>query len=239
MIRRALILDLETTGVDPVKDRIVEVGLVLYSVAHHTVIRCGSFLVDAGVGNAAERVNRIPADALLVDGEGESAVWAAVRKWSADADVLLGHNARTFDLLFLPPELRDRLPLVDTCHDIAWPGRPGDAELERPGQGLVALALAHGLGVASAHRALTDCLLIAALLDRVHEHGHDVQAMLVHGLRPKALFVVADTGYSEERNALVKAAGFKWDQPDARRQWSRFRAIDDAGALPFAVREVR
>jgi DNA polymerase III subunit epsilon len=48
----------------------------------------------------------------------------------------------------------------------------------------VSLALSHGIGVSSAHRALTDCSLIAALFDRMEK----LEAMIEEAKRPKALF---------------------------------------------------
>jgi hypothetical protein len=61
----------------------------------------------------------------------------------------------------------------------------------------------------------------------------DLEAMLARGLRPKARFTVAERGFDEARNALVKANGFTWDA--SRREWSRTMAIEDAEALPFRV----
>jgi hypothetical protein len=71
------------------------------------------------------------------------------------------------------------------------------------------------------------------LFTRTKELGCDLVAMLRRGLRPKGRFVVAERGFDEARNAMVKAAGFTWDA--GRREWSRTMAIEDAEALPFRV----
>jgi DNA polymerase-3 subunit epsilon len=106
--------------------------------------------------------------------------------------------------------------------DLAWPRGAGS-------KSLVALALAHGVGVSTAHRALTDCLLIAHTLERLPELGVvDVKAFLRRGLRPKAKFRAL---VSYETNSLAKAAGFRWE-PNAR-MWTRTMAVEDVAGLPF------
>lgn len=223
-MKRLLILDTETTGLDPKVDQAIEVGAVLWSVEHRTVLSCFSALIEAN-GNAAEAVNGIPSAALL-NIEKAPKVWQAVEEWGRTANAVVAHNA-DFDRSFVPREcaLHD-LPWICSCDDIQWP-RASDS------RSLVALALAHGVGVSYAHRALTDCLLLARLLERCAELGHDVAAMLARGLRPKATFA-ANVTY--ETNHLAKAAGFRWD-PQARRWWRKM-AIEDVTSLPFKVRQI-
>jgi DNA polymerase III epsilon subunit-like protein len=74
----------------------------------------------------------------------------------------------------------------------------------RQGENLVHLALNHGIAVSSAHRALTDCQLIAALFDRMD----DLEGMINKADRPKALYK-AQVPF--EKKYLAKAAGFKWN----------------------------
>lgn len=226
-MKTALILDLETTGLSPQTDRIVEFGLILYSLQHRSVIRATSAIVDSGIGNAAEKLNHIPAELVAERGCGEYQMLETINAWIDESDVALGHNVEDFDMLFLPPTTRARRPVVDTCHDLDWPhGAPGD--------GLVKLALAHGLGVATAHRALADVELLARLLTRVAEMGVDLEAFVRHGLRPKATYQ-ALVSYDDKDKA--KALGFKWEAGTKR--WLRRVARDDVAALPFPVREVQ
>ena len=216
-----LILDIESTGLDPAKDRAIEVGCVLYSLQHSTMLRSFSTLI-AGDGNAAEAINRIPPAAVIES----TGTWAGVAKMAANATAIVAHNA-DFDRSFSPPAIQAALPWVCSMSDLAWP-RPSES------RSLVSIALAHGLGVATAHRAIEDCLLIARLFTRARELGADLEAMLERGLRPKALFV----GLAPfERNDEMKAAGFAWDRI-VKRAWARKMAIEDAAALPFATRQV-
>ena len=71
MIETLLFTDVETTGLDASKDACIEVAIAAWSVHHRTMIGCYSTLIECG-GNAAEAINRIPADALLrAEAEGD------------------------------------------------------------------------------------------------------------------------------------------------------------------------
>lgn len=231
-MKTALIYDTETTGLDPIKDSVIEVGCVLYDLEHATIRECVSTTIRAA-GNAAEPVNRIPA-ASLVDAREPVQAWNIVANFAKRADAFVAHSA-DFDRSFTPQSVARMKPWICSCHDVDWslPGSQSaiDGPRSRPGRSLVALALEHGLGVSSAHRAIVDCLLLARLFERVQEQGRDLRAMLVRGLRPKGRFIVADTTFDAARNALAKQHGFQWKDPF----WERTMAIEDASALPFAV----
>lgn len=222
-MKRALIIDTETTGLDAAKDRVIEVGTILYGLEHATVLTSYSTLLN-GEGNAAEAINRIP-PAALVDAPPPGAVWDRILTLAKNADVILAHNA-SFDRGFVPEELRTIRPWICTKDDMQWPKQT------KPGMSLVALALEHDLGVAVAHRALADCDLIARLLTRSRELGADLDAMLARGLRPKGDFIAL---VSFEEKDKAKDAGFSWNA--TARQWQRRMAIEDAAALPFRTRQ--
>ena len=222
------ILDLETTGFDPQKDRVVEVGITTWSAPHRCVVRSWSILMH-GPDNAGEAVNGIPA-ALLADANipgvsSPDVVWGNVRNVLGNVDAVLAHNA-SFDRSFVPETMRDLKPWICTMDDVEWP-KPCSSK------SLIAIAVAHGLGVVAAHRALADVDLIARLLERSVELGADVEAMLTRAMRPKVR-VVADVPRS--RNDELKAAGFRWD-PD-RREWWRRVVEDDVATFAFPVRQV-
>ena len=218
-----LIVDTEADGVGPTAHAI-EVACILYDVCHAAPVMSFASLLHAH-DNAAEHVNRIPA-ALLPSVEWPA--WEMVHDMAERADAVVAHNA-DFDRRFVGEKITGALPWICTMDDIAWP-------LASESRSLVALALAHGIGVASAHRALTDCDLISRLFSRVHEMGLDVGTMLERGLRPKALYQAL---VPYERNEEAKAYGFRWNRDDAPRMWARKMARDDVGTLPFRVREIR
>jgi len=228
-LETALLFDVETTGTDPTKDRVLEVGVGLFSIPHATMVRAASFLFHAEE-NPAEFVNGLSPALLARFGTRGEGDWSEVGDWFALGDVIVAHHA-SFDRSFVPRrimEVEEPGPWVCSMDDIEWP-RPS------PSKSLVALCLAHGLGVARAHRALDDVLSLAALFERAAEMGSDLVAMLERAMRPKKKYRAL---VSFETNGLAKAAGFRWD-PDGRMWWKTIVPEDLAGlALPFVVVEV-
>lgn len=225
-----LIIDTETNGADPQQHQVVEVGAVLYSVSHRTTICQVSYLCDAP-HNDCEHINGIPLDAIKwgVEACGGNQIGPGVlARMVADVDYLIAHNA-DFDRGFfesLYPHLSSSRPWLCTCNDFSWTGKE-----HLNGKSLAALALGHGVGIGSAHRALTDCQLIAAVFDR----RDDLAQLIEYAARPKAMFA-AKVSYGERD--LAKAAGFRWNQPGYEKQWVRRMAIEDAEQLGFAVRRL-
>lgn len=216
------ILDTETTGLDD--DAVaIEVAVMLYDLAHASPVSTFASVIRAG-SNPAETLNHIP-EGVVRDAPPPRDVWPEVERLVAEGEAVLAHNAE-FDRRFVPPTIAARR-WVCTMEDLQWPrGAPGD--------GLVKLALAHGLGVATAHRALADVEMLARLLTRVAELGVDLEAFVRRGLRPKATYQ-ACVSYDDREQA--KALGFKWEP--ATKRWLRRVARDDVAALPFPVREVQ
>jgi DNA polymerase-3 subunit epsilon len=64
MALNLLIIDTETTGLDPKQDRVIELAAILYSVDYRTTLHQVSTLLTAPAENPQERVNRIPANVL-------------------------------------------------------------------------------------------------------------------------------------------------------------------------------
>ncbi len=217
------IVDTETSGLDPKKDELLEFAVAFWSVEHCSLIDATSVLVHASSNNA-EAVNRIPLDMARRWGADRAFVDNSVcPALASDVDAIVAHNA-DFDRQWLP-ELADK-PWICTANDITWPS-PSTS------RSLTAIALAHGVGVVDAHRALADVMTIVRLFEAVHARGHSVRAMLEAGLRPKATFR-ALVSYDDREKA--KAAGFYWDSKG--RSWLRKMAIEDAGRLPFRTEQV-
>jgi len=107
--------------------------------------------------------------------------------------------------------------------DIRW---PADLQL-RPNPSLRDLALAHGVPVWAAHRALTDCQYLV----HVFERCADLEALLVAAQEPRELYR-ARLSYAERH--LAREAGFRWNEPVVG-AWSRRLSQREAEALPFPV----
>ena len=89
--RTLLILDTETTGLEPENHCCVEVGAILFDVQSRAVLAQQSFLLPAET-NAAEPINRIPAAVTRLPQP-----WKQALLWFQNlldaADVLVAHNA--------------------------------------------------------------------------------------------------------------------------------------------------
>ncbi len=222
-LRYVALLDTETTGLDPGRDRTIEVAVMLYDLKYAQPVASYASLIR-GDGNAAHAINGIP-PAMLADANESELVWRAVKWTIFPANVVIAHNA-SFDKQFTPDLAR---PWVCSEEDITWPGSTKGGR----GGSLAHLALSLGLGVASAHRAMCDVDTLARILTRLAEKGHDLEALIKHGMRPKAMF---HSLAPFEQKDVVKEAGFRWD-PD-RKVWWRRMAVDDAKSLPFKTKVV-
>jgi DNA polymerase III subunit epsilon len=220
-----LILDTETTGLEPVSAQCIEVGAVLFHVPTRSVLSQVSFLLPAAA-NPAEHVNGIAAEVTRLPQP-----WQAGLKHFlallADADAVLAHNAafdaKWFGLGPLPPVNK---PWICSMDDIEW---PPERHL-RPAPSVRDLALAYGVPVWAAHRALTDCTYLVQVLERCG----DLEGLLAAAMEPKLLYR-ANLPYAERHKA--KQAGFRWNEP-VRGAWSRRLSERQAQALAFEVQRV-
>lgn len=223
-IKRILCLDTETTGLNPDKDVTIEVACTLFDVDLGCPIESFASLIRSD-RNEAEAINRIPV-AALVCGPYAAGAWLRVSDLASRADAFLAHNA-AFDFGFTPAKIRDLAPWVCSKFDLEWP------KATRPGESLVSLALAHGLGVAHAHRASSDVDTLCRLLARVHETGIALGPFIARGLRPKGRFQAL---VSYDDRELAKSASFQWEASEKR--WTRTLAVEDAAGLPFPVKRL-
>ena len=217
-----LILDTETSGLDPEVDSCLEVGAILFDVASRSVLAQQSFLLPVDT-NAAEAINRIPAAVTRLPQP-----WSEGLRWFQllveAADVLVAHNA-AFDRQWfgrgaLPPLVR---PWLCSMEDIRW---PADRQL-RSRPSVRDLALAYGVPVWAAHRALTDCIYLAEVFARCD----DLETLLMRGLEPRRL-VRARVSFEERHQA--KEAGFRWNDP-IKGAWTRRLSERECAELTFPV----
>lgn len=220
-IRYAGLIDTETTSLEPPPiGKTIEVAVMLFDLKHAQPVASFACLLR-GDSNEAFAVNGIP-PAMLPEAREPDRVWSAARWIIEPAQVIIAHHAE-FDRQFTPDFDK---PWVCTEEDIKWPDRAR-------GGSLAHLALSLGLGVASAHRAMADVDTLARILTRMAEKGHDLEAMVRHGMRPKAMF--HSLAPYDERET-VKQNGFRWE-PTTKIWWRRM-AIEDSKELPFRIRMV-
>ena len=233
-VRLAAILDTETGGLDPAKHPCVEVAVTVYDLELAVPLASFSSLIQSE-SNEAQEINRIPVDLLRSTlAPPAEVVWRRVEAIIQDCDVFIAHRAE-FDRSFTPEPIRSSRPWVCSKLAIEWPmGKYGD--------GLVHLALSHGVGVVNAHRAATDVDILCRLLSRTHEiltnwtQARDgvrpLQFMIERAMRPRRKLQAL---VSYEDREIAKAAGFQWEPAPAKR-WVREAFFDQL--FPFPTKEV-
>ena len=219
---RLLIVDTETTGLSPAKGRCIEVGAVLFHVPSRAVLSQLSFLLPCK-SNPAQKVNGIAAEVTRLDQPREQSL-VCLGAMAAAADVLVAHNAafdrQWFGLEPLPDLER---PWLCSMEDIRW---PSERHL-RATPSVRDLALAYGVPVWAAHRALTDCIYIA----QVFERESQLESLLQQALLPRRLYR-ARLAY--EQRHLAKEAGFRWNEA-VQGAWSKRLTEEECRLLPFDV----
>lgn len=228
-MKNVLLLDTETGGVNHKVDKLVEIAAILYSLEYAMPITSFAALVP-GDSNEAEAINGIPS-ALLKHANSVNMIAAVMDELIINCDAILAHSA-SFDFYFVQDVAKewgidpDSRPWICTMHDIDWPKKTKH-------RNLTALALAHGVPVIAAHRALTDVDILARLLTQVASTGVDIKELVQRGTRPKVL-VESLVDYSNRDIAYTH--GFDWDP--VKRQHLREMPKEDIDALPFKCRIV-
>jgi DNA polymerase-3 subunit epsilon len=222
---RLLLLDTETTALSPAEGQCLEVGAVLFHVPSRTVLSQVSFLLPAA-SNPAEAINGIPAAATRLPQPWQAGL-ACFEALVAATDAVLAHNA-AFDRQWFGHGLLPALakPWICSMDDIRWP--PERHLRARPS--LRDLALAYGVPVWAAHRALTDCTYLAQVFERCAE----LETLLQAALEPRQLYK-ACLSYDERH--LAREAGFRWNEPVSG-AWCRRLSQREVEALPFSVQPV-
>lgn len=220
--QRLLIVDTETTGLEPGAGECIEVGAILFAVAPRSVLAQVSFLLPCAT-NPCEAINGIPAAVSRLPQPWEP-LRDAFEVLVAAADAVVAHNAGFDRQWFGHGSLAaiDK-PWICSMDDIRW---PADLNL-RSQPSLRDLALAHGIPVWAAHRALTDCTYLA----QVFERRPDLEQLLQVALEPRRLYK-ARVSYDERHRA--RQAGFRWNEP-VKGAWTRRLSEREVAALPFAV----
>lgn len=220
-----LILDTETSGVDPKKHCILELAIAEFDEVEGKLISCRSRLIKGEVTTEAWAINGISQHLVDAHGEHPDMLNEFV---NGHPRCVLAHQA-DFDQKWVGVNLR-RLPWVCTRDDIEWPRKTamGSGSLEK-------LAIAHGVGILPGHRAIHDVLTIVRVLEEVHSRGFSLDDLITRALRPKATFQAM---VSYGNNQLARDAGFRWEGDTKR--WLRTMAVEDGASLcfPFDVREV-
>lgn len=211
-MKNVLIIDVETTGIDPETANICEVGAILYSVDHRCTLAEISWLTPVEENPQQHRNGITPAATQLLPSM-QSQAWTFLADMACYAQAFCAHRAE-FDRRFVDvyaAQVARALPWIDTL-PIEWPSAM------RRNPSLIALAVDYGVPVTGAHRALTDCRLLASVFDREPE----LEGLLKTALEPKR-WLIAPMRYEQtELREQAKQLGFRWkdDKCPAQSCWS-------------------
>lgn len=216
-VRRVVVLDTETTGLDQSKERIIELALLVVDVDTATGLPVGTVQVYDGLEDPGKP---IPKDVVAITGitdadvRGQALDEARVDALLKGADLVVAHNAG-FDRPFVEARLPQfaKLPWACSFADLDWKAR---------GQGsakLASLAQTHGWFY-DAHRAEMDCHALLGVLAKylpplpgaenaAASRQTGLAALLQAAAHPS--FKLSATNAAFEAKDVLKARGYRWN----------------------------
>ena len=226
-MRRILVLDTETTGLDPSKEKIIELALLRVDVDTATGLPIGPVQVYDGLQDPDKP---IPPEVVAITGitdadvQGQSLDESRVKELMEGVEVVIAHNAG-----FDRPFVEARLP---TFAQLDWACSFADIDWKAQGRGSAKLeSLAQALGLFyDAHRAEMDCHALLAVLAQPLPHAEQPQHTgLAHLLRAagQPSFRLSATQAPFEAKDQLRTRGYRWNAE--QRVW--VTRLNDEGAL--------
>lgn len=207
-VMKGVIIDTETTGINPAKDAVIELGMILFEYDPLTgqafrVLDVFDELEDPGFP--------IPAESTAVHGITDEMVSGKridddkVAQFLSDVTVVIAHNSK-FDRVFLEKRfpIFESLPWGCSFAQVDWNGEGvGSAKLDY-------IAYQYGFFY-EAHRAEEDCFaLLEILQQRLPKSGTLVLKSILDALPLKSYKVYA-TGSTFDKKDVLKQRGYRWD----------------------------
>ncbi len=223
VVRKGLFVDVETTGLDPARDEIIELAM-----APFTYDLTGEVL-EVGEAFSALREPSVPISAQITALTGITAEMVAgrqiepeaVMRFAAPAALVVAHNA-SFDRRFLERfcEVFTTKPWACSMSQVDW------AQDGHEGARLAHLAAGAGFFY-DKHRALNDCLAGIELLARpMRVSGRPALAHLLDAARRPSWRIWAENSPFELKDVL-KARGYRWNAEAAAGPRSWFVDVDE------------
>jgi hypothetical protein len=225
--------DIEATGLDKQKDRIIEVGLALYSTGQRKILESTGFLVQSdgvlitpeiteitGITQAAvDRFGYPPEEALI-----------ALSNFMEHADAVIGHNLIRFDWPFTENTakrqgfLLEEILKIDSMTDV--PGVKGEQ--------LITMCAKHGFVNPNQHSAEDDAKSVLKLIQ-----PYDIDKIVGRAKSPTVV-IRSHQPNTPENNRVVGKLGFRWN--GSFKIWWRstkeMDVSDIAAKCPFDVSRV-
>jgi DNA polymerase III alpha subunit (gram-positive type) len=198
-------LDLETSGLEAKKDRIIEIGVVLWCTASHRPIQVYSDLIhwdDLQISEEVTNITGITTEDIQTYGVSLVAALEKVKTIAKHADYIVAHNGNEFDKKFMEEawaqysDTSISLSWIDTLTDLSYPSKITSRKLNH-------LAADHGFLNPFAHRAIFDVLTMLEILSK-----YDINEVVKMAASPTCRIYAK---VSFEQKDLAKKEGFRWD----------------------------
>jgi len=222
-------IDLETTGLDPNKDEIIEVGAVVWDTSSNSPVELFSQLISVGSRLIPQKITELTTitdEQLKLFGAPVEGVIAALSAMGEKCEFYVGHNALRFDKKFLKNtcerhkiKMPDK-PWIDTTIDVDF---PADIRTRK----LSYLAAEHKFVGIEAHRAAFDVMTMFKILAK-----YNIDEVCA---RAKSDLVVVVAKVDYENRDKASENGFRWDP--SNKTWSKVMRQYDVtkSKFPFGV----
>ena len=222
-VKYGLVVDTETTGINPSVDKMVEIGLVLFSYGPDTGrifgVESYSSLDDPGcpISPEASAVSGITDEMV----KGQRADDGIVRGMVTKADVIIAHNADF-----------DRKVLERRFPDAGFKSKPwacSMSQIDWKSEGISTKKLdyiAFRLGLFyDAHRVEADCLAVLGVLSKKLPVSGEIGLVQLHKNHLKPAYVVSASGARFEAKDALKGNGYSWNPEN--KVWFKEVGTDD------------
>jgi DNA polymerase-3 subunit epsilon len=222
-LSKGVVVDTETTGVNPDKDAIIELGMVLFEFDPAT----GIAYKVLGVLDQLEYPGfPVPPESTAVHGITDEMVAGLkisddeVAEFLDGVSLVIAHNSK-FDRVFLEKRLPifETLPWGCSLAQVDWSGEGiGSAKLDY-------ISYQYGFFY-EAHRAEGDCFALLEILQQpLPKSGELVLKSILNSLGQKSYQIFA-VGSPFETKDVLKARGYRWDGD--KKCWHTTVVGDDA-----------
>ena len=209
IMETGLIVDVETTGLDPSKDKIIEFACIKFAIIPETfdlkILSTYSSLEDPGIAVSAEITKITGLDNAIL--HNQKVDWNIVRTALEEASIVVAHNAE-FDRGFI----ENRVELAEikkhwacSLKHIRWKKHGFNS------RALNYLAADHGFINPFAHRALFDCATTFRLIQNYFAELHELS------FQPEMIFFATNATFSKKD--LLRDADYRWN--NEQRVWSK------------------
>ncbi len=202
-------LDTETTGVNRVNDKIIELALKMATFEKSSGMIVSIDQVYESFNDPGEEISQ---EITLLTGisndmvQGQSIDWGMVDTVLKDADIVVAHNA-SFDRAFLDKHSSVSPTKIWACsiNDIYWLGRGFTSSKQE------LLCYWHGFYF-EAHRAMNDVdALIHLLTHPSYDIDRPVLELIENSQKPTYVIFATNFNYDPVKKDIVKANKYKWN----------------------------